>query len=293
MKQEWEGDVVYGVAPVLAALQSNRRTIHTLYVQEGLQNVESERGSGSGGGSGGKERRKEGGAVPKAMSLAQQCGGQVRTASKHDLNMMCNNRPHQGMVLDASALDFEALTHMPIASAIASAENDDNSAPPVWLCLDEVTDPQNFGAALRSAFFLGAAGVVTCRRNSSPLTGVVSKASAGAMEAMTVYSCRSMPQFLGDARERGWTVVGAAVQADAVSCNEYTPRGPTLLVMGNEGHGLRTTVRQQCDGFLRIDRVSSSSSFGGGGMVVDSLNVSVATGILLHQLLLGSRVVVT
>ena len=63
-------------------------------------------------------------------------------------------------------------------------------APPLWLCLDEVADPQNFGAALRCAHFLGAAGVLTCHRNSAPLSGVVSKASAGAMELMSVHSCR-------------------------------------------------------------------------------------------------------
>lgn len=71
---------------------------------------------------------------------------------------------------------------------------------------------QNFGAALRSAFFLGASGVLTCRRNSAPLSAVVSKASAGAMELMPVHSCRSLPQTLGEARERGWAIVGASQQ---------------------------------------------------------------------------------
>ena len=156
---------------------------------------------------------------------------------------------------------------------------------------------QNFGAALRSAFFLGAAGVLTCRRNSAPLSAVVSKASSGALELMPVHSCRSLPQTLADARLRGWSVVGAAAQSDAISCSQYKPSGPTILVMGNEGYGLRTTVRNQCDVMLRID--GSGSSFGssiGGGVggsvermrkmaeLVDSLNVSVATGILMHQL---------
>lgn len=158
---------------------------------------------------------------------------------------------------------------------------------------------QNFGAALRSAFFLGASGVITCRRNSSPLSAAVSKASAGAMEIMAVHACRSLPQTLADARQRGWCVIGAAAEPDAVSCYDYRPSKPTILVMGNEGYGVRPTVRRLCDAMLRIDSGPDAGSvYGMGGIglgvgggakqakhVVDSLNVSVATGILLHQLL--------
>lgn len=120
------------------------------------------------------------------------------------------------------------------------------------------------------------------------------------MELMPIHSCRSLPQTLAAARERGWTVVGAAAQSDAISASQYTPKGPTILVMGNEGYGLRTTVRQQCDAMLRIDgrtRGATGAAMGLGGIggaeekaqrlahMVDSLNVSVATGILMHQLL--------
>ena len=117
---------------------------------------------------------------------------------------------------------------------------------------------------------------------------------------MPVHSCRSLPQTLAAAKERGWTIVGAAAQSDALPCSEYVPKGPTILVMGNEGYGLRTTVRQQCDDMLRIDGRGGSAvgavmglgGIGGAGEkaqklaeIVDSLNVSVATGILMHQLL--------
>jgi 21S rRNA (GM2251-2'-O)-methyltransferase len=274
----------------LAALEAGRRTIHTLYVQEGVD----------------ESKRKDKGAVSTAMEKAKQLGAIVKTASKHDLNMVSDNRPHQGLILDATALDFEHLDAMPAAKDVWDSEEqsqDGTKQPPVWLCLDEVVDPQNFGAALRSAFFLGATGVLTCKRNSAPLSPVVSKASAGALELMPVHSCRNLPQTLADAKLKGWTVLGAAAQSDAISCATYKLQGPTILVMGNEGYGLRTTVRQQCDAMLRIDGAGGSdggaSSVAAMGLgigvgeermkklsgLVDSLNVSVATGILMHQLL--------
>jgi len=290
IKDLWQADVVFGVSPVLAALEAGRRTIHTLYVQEGVD----------------ESKRKDKGAVASAMERAKQLGAIVKTASKHDLNMVSENRPHQGLILDSTALDFEQLDAMPAAKDVWDSEEIDENEetrkqPPVWLCLDEVVDPQNFGAALRSAFFLGATGVLTCKRNSAPLSPVVSKASAGALELMPVHSCRNLPQTLADAKVKGWTVLGAAAQSDAISCATYKLQGPTILVMGNEGYGLRTTVRQQCDAMLRIDGAGGESGGSVAAMglgigvgeermkkltgLVESLNVSVATGILMHQLL--------
>jgi 21S rRNA (GM2251-2'-O)-methyltransferase len=75
------------------------------------------------------------------------------------------------------------------------------------LALDEVWDPQNFGALLRSSFFLKCDGVVTCAKNSAPLSPAVSKASAGAMELMTIYSVDNMMKFLDNSRENGWQVI--------------------------------------------------------------------------------------
>lgn len=157
---------------------------------------------------------------------------------------------------------------------------------------------QNFGAALRSAFFLGASGVLTCRRNSSPLSAVVSKASAGAMELAPVHSCRSLPQTLEDARSKGWLILGAAAEEGAVACSEFVLEKPTVLVLGNEGYGLRTTVKRQCDTLLRIEGgegsgMAARQGVGAGAsnksQLVDSLNVSVATGILIHSLVTSRK----
>ena len=124
---------------------------------------------------------------------------------------------------------------------------------------------QNFGAACRSAYFLGAAGVVTCTRNSAALTGVVSKASAGSLEVfsrqsclslsgaqwhcsessllqvMPVHSARNLPATLQAAQNAGWQVLGAAADPGAIACGEAYLIGPTIIVVGSEGFGLRYT----------------------------------------------------
>ena len=123
---------------------------------------------------------------------------------------------------------------------------------------------------------------------------MVSKASSGALEKMTVYSCRSLPTTLVDAKSKGWDVVAASGEADSTPCQEFELTAPTLLVMGSEGYGLRKTVRNACSRSIRVDRGmdrSRTSSYlaAPGMMDVESLNVSVATGILLHTLLHSKR----
>jgi 21S rRNA (GM2251-2'-O)-methyltransferase len=258
--ESWKGDVVYGSSPVLAALDANRRTIHALYVQEGIQ----------------ESKKKELPAIRQALSKSDRTGIPIIEVSKHDLNMLTNNRPHQGIALDASHLSCEKLDVMPLIDAQARNQS------AVWLCLDEITDPQNLGAVIRTAYFLGANGILICSKNSAPLSGVVSKASSGALEKTTIYSCRSLPTTLLDAKVKGWDVVAASGDDGSVACQEFDLGGPTILVMGSEGFGLRKTVRAACTRSIKVDRGNSSL---GGLMDVDSLNVSVATGILLHSLL--------
>ncbi|KAL3133142.1 hypothetical protein ABBQ38_007036 [Trebouxia sp. C0009 RCD-2024] len=260
LQDNWKGDAVYGVSPVLAALKFSRRTLYSLHVQEGLKPA----------------KKKDQTAVARAVQAAKAAGADVCSTSKHDLNIISGNRPHQGLVLDCSPLSFVPIDRLEDANQSPG----DLTKPPLWLVLDEVMDPQNFGAALRSAHFLGASGVLTCHRNSAPLSPVVSKASAGAMEAMPVHSAQNLPRTLAAAAAAGWQVIGATSDPTSMNCLDVSMTQPTLLVLGNEGVGLRTTVRNVCQALVKIDtgHVTDPDS-------VDSLNVSVATGILLHQLL--------
>lgn len=257
LQDSWRGDAIYGVSPVLAALKFSRRTLYSLHIQEGLKPA----------------KRKDQTAVAKAVQAAKLAGAEICSTSKHDLNIISGYRPHQGLVLDCSPLSFVPIDRLEDGHSLK-----DLTKPPLWLVLDEVMDPQNFGAALRSAYFLGASGVLTCSRNSAPLSPVVSKASAGAMEAMPVHSAQNLPRTLASAAASGWQVVGATSDPSSLNCLDVTVRQPTLLVLGNEGVGLRTTVRNVCQTFVKVDTGHVSDN-------VDSLNVSVATGILLHQFL--------
>lgn len=222
--------------------------------------------------------------------------------------------PIQGFVLRCRSLDFEPLSRIPYPDGDASSAE---SSPIVWLVLDEVVDPQNFGALLRSAYFLGSSspdlsqiGVLVCAKNSSPASPSVSAASAGALELMKIYSTGNLPRTLNTAVEDGWRVIGAAAEPLVLGSNSddgiipctnlmdlaLNKNEPTILVLGSEGHGLRNLVARACTEFVRIPS-GASLGFGIGTdeqnekddsvAGVDSLNVSVTGGILLWTMVKG------
>ncbi|KAG2498492.1 hypothetical protein HYH03_003744 [Edaphochlamys debaryana] len=288
LRDSFTGEALYGVFPVLAALRAGRRKVHKAFLQEGID----------------LNKRKDAGLLRQVESLCRDAGVEVVKAPRHELNLMSGDRPHQGLVLDVSPLDWMHLDEFPTAAeAMAAARAAGAAGPPVWLALDEVVDPQNLGAVVRSAYCLGATGVLACSRNCAPLSAVVSKASAGALEALPLHNAHSLPRTLLDARDsKGWAVLGAAAGSGSVPVGAAGVRGPTILVLGSEGFGLRTNVRRACSGLVRVDMAAATRGGGGGGGggisggaaganesalrgLVDSLNVSVAAGILLHSLI--------
>ncbi|XWS17334.1 hypothetical protein CRYUN_Cryun33cG0058500 [Craigia yunnanensis] len=279
------GEGVYGMGPVLAALLAGRREFYALYVQEGLDLSSNNR----------KKKDKKG--FEKVFRMAEKLGLNVKEVSKHDLNMIVDNHPHQGLVLDASPLEMVKIKELdPV-----SIEEEKGS---LCVALDEVTDPQNLGAIIRSAYFFGASGLVLCAKNSAPLSGVVSKASAGSLELMELRYCKNMMLFLVSSAENGWRVLGVSVSSKAVPLNEVLPGVPTILVLGSEGTGLRPLVERSCTRLVKIpgnipvdiaarevdDMEPTEVDSGCSGeefrsfLAVESLNVSVAAGVLLHHL---------
>ena len=136
---------------------------------------------------------------------------------------------------------------------------------------------------------------MVCAKNSAPASPVVSAASAGALEVCQVYSTSNLPRTLNTAKEDGWRILGAAASApdgmDAI-CEELQSvetkdAPPTILVLGSEGHGLRTLVSRACTGFVRIPGTASDQAQeeDGTNAGVDSLNVSVTGGIMLWHFL--------
>jgi 21S rRNA (GM2251-2'-O)-methyltransferase len=248
------------------------------------------------------------------QSLARDRGVPILAVDKGILNTLSSNRPHQGHVLRCGPLwkdnnDY-FLTQL-------SIQPTDITYKPFWLVLDEVMDPQNLGALLRSVYFLSdTVGVLLCAKNSAPLSPTVSAASAGALERLIhrdndgrenrLYRTSNLPRLLSLANAQGCRIVGASSSVPKymdvplynlqhlprleVSASGETP--PTLLVLGSEGHGLRTLVAQACTELVRIPGGSGTKDgptdkdadddTGGG---VDSLNVSVTGGILLWHFL--------
>lgn len=143
-------------------------------------------------------------------------------------------------------------------------------------------DPQNFGALLRTSYFLGIDKVVVSAKNSAPLSATVSKASSGALELMEVHSTDNMMKFLDGSKANGWQVVGTALSNNAVTIDQLPIQKPIVLVLGNEGHGVRTNVIRRCDNLVKIAKHTYDDVETDG---VDSLNVSVTGGILMHYLL--------
>ncbi|KAJ7973783.1 rRNA methyltransferase [Quillaja saponaria] len=277
------GEGIYGVGPVLAALSAGRREFYALYVQEGLDLSSNNR----------KKKDKKG--FEKVLKMAEKVGLSIKEASKHDLNMVVDNRPHQGLVLDASPLEMVRVKELDPVSV-------DEAKDCLWVALDEVTDPQNLGAIIRSAYYFGVSGVVLCAKNSAPLSGVVSKASAGSLELMELRYCKNMMQFLVSSSQNGWRVVGGSVSSKSIPLDEVSPGPPTILVLGSEGTGLRPLVERSCTQLVRIlgnipvDVTASEFDDEGAGinggssgkdfqsfLAVESLNVSVAAGVLLHH----------
>ncbi|RXN17528.1 rRNA methyltransferase mitochondrial [Labeo rohita] len=251
-------EIVFGVAPCLLALTQSRRKLSRLFVKN----------------SEGPQRD----VILMVCQEAVKQGVQIQRVSKQTLDKMCGGKVHQGLCLQASPLGF--ITE---EKTITSHEVKNRRA--LWLVLDGVQDPMNLGAILRSAYFLGVDRIASSIHNSCPLTPTVSKASAGVMEVMEVFGYSNLRDMIKVKAEEGWQIVGTVgleecrPESIVMPCSDFKMSRPTLLLMGGEGDGLSPELRQMCDVLLTI---FPRRNLHPG---VESLNVSVATGILLHSLL--------
>jgi 23S rRNA (guanosine2251-2'-O)-methyltransferase len=147
-----------------------------------------------------------------------------------------------------------------------------NNEGALLVALDQVQDPRNLGAVCRSAEFAGAAGVVIPERRSAAVTPVVCKASAGAVEHVEVAHVRNLADWLADAKQAGFWIWGADAEAKQAPW-QADLTGPTVLVLGGEGKGLRPRVAAACDGLIALPQHGQ----------IESLNVSAAASSLLTE----------
>jgi 23S rRNA (guanosine2251-2'-O)-methyltransferase len=146
------------------------------------------------------------------------------------------------------------------------------------ILLDQLTDPRNYGAIIRSAEVLGAHGVVTEARRSAPLSPVVAKAAAGATSHLPLVQVTNLPRYIAELKERNVWVYGADGSAERAPWDIDWVRD-AALVIGSEGSGLRRLVRETCDELVRIPMRGR----------IASLNAAVAAGILVHEVVRGRQ----
>ena len=163
-------------------------------------------------------------------------------------------------------------------AGMASLDEIASPAEGVILMLDQVTDPQNVGAILRSAAAFGAKGVVMQDRHAPPLSGALAKAAAGAADVIPVVRATNLSRALEHLAELGWRSVGLSSHAEG-ALHEVLDGAPTVLVLGSEGEGLRRLVAEHCDA---VARIALAEAF-------ESLNVASAAAVALYQARLLAR----
>jgi 23S rRNA (guanosine2251-2'-O)-methyltransferase len=238
-------EILYGRNPVLEALRAGRR-IRRLLLAPGLSS---------------DQRLRE------IVELAAEMGVAEESTARGRLNDVAHTEHHQGV---AAYFDGRQLGNIEVLRRLL--ERPAAKWAPVFLCLDEVQDPQNLGSLSRSAEALGVSAVILPRHRTAPLSAAAAKASAGAIEHLQLIRVVNLVQTLRELQELGVTVVGLDASGDLRS-DQVDLRGAVALVVGAEGVGLRPLTRRHCDYLVSVPM----------GGLVQSLNASVAGALLLYE----------
>lgn len=198
-------------------------------------------------------------------SKARSAGIVVTEADRRKLDAMSQTHAHQGVIALCAVKEYSTIEDM---LAVAAERGE---APFLVLC-DEISDPHNLGAIIRTAECAGAHGVIIPRRRSVGLTAVVGKASAGALEYMPVARVANLVSTIRDLKARGVWVFGTAADGDTTLTGADL-RGPAAIVIGNEGSGMSRLVAESCD--LKVSIPLKGH--------ISSLNASTAAAVLLYE----------
>lgn len=217
------------------------------------------------------ERTRRDRRLADVADLARQGGVKVRQVDRAELDGAAEGANHQGVL---------AWVRVPAARAEQdlTALLDQLQTPPFLLLLDEVQDPHNLGACLRTAEAAGVQAVIAPRDNAVGLTPVVCKVASGAAETLPYIQVTNLARVMDALKERGIWLIGTAGEATA-DLYQADLRGPLGLVLGSESSGLRRLTRERCDALVRLPMLGQ----------VESLNVSVAAGVCLYEALRQRR----
>ncbi|NDO19142.1 23S rRNA (guanosine(2251)-2'-O)-methyltransferase RlmB [Lachnospiraceae bacterium MD329] len=218
-----------------------------------------------------KKGKYEGSIVP-IIKKAKEVGIVLQEVDKAKLDVAAEGGSHQGVIAYVSAYEYSTVRDI----LNAAREKDE---PPFVIICDRITDPHNLGAIIRTANCVGAHGVVIPKRNSVGLNSTVAKASAGAVEYTRVAKVTNIASVIDDLKEEGLWITAADMDGEEMYSIDL--KGAVGLVIGSEGEGVSRLVREKCD-FIATIPMSGD---------INSLNASVAAGILMYEALRQRRAV--
>lgn len=231
---------IYGLIPVLEALRAKKRRIEELILAEGNRPAR----------------------LDELLGYAKRSNISIRHSKRAELDRLANGANHQGVIAIATEISYTNLDDL----------LNNLQTNPLLILLDNVEDPHNLGAIIRTAECSGAAAVVIPEHHSVGVTETVAKASAGAVEYLPVVRVTNLVQTIDELKSRNIWVIGV----EAGCKTNYTGwdfKTPTAIVLGSEGKGIRRLVKEHCDSLVSIPMLGR----------VTSLNVSVAAAVILYE----------
>jgi 23S rRNA (guanosine2251-2'-O)-methyltransferase len=205
--------------------------------------------------------------LSQIRDLANKKRVRLEESSPDALSALAGEARHQGVVAIAGEYPYRDLHGLlDETRAVTNA--------PLLVALDQVTDPHNFGAIVRSVVAFGARGVITTKDRAVPVTPVVVRASAGATEHVAIARVTNLARSLEQLADEGFEIIGLAGEADESLSDVEPATSGRVLVIGSEGRGLRRLTRRACQRVVRIDMTDA----------IGSLNASVAAGVALYAL---------
>lgn len=236
-------EYIYGLHSVTALLTQSAHQAYTLYVQRDITNKK----------------------VKDLVQLAKEQGISVEMLDKNKLDKLTEEGNHQGLAIRVKAKELG--TEAQLFDLLDSLEH-----PPFLLLLDEIQDPHNFGACLRSAAGAGVDAVIITKARTVQLTPIVRKVASGAAEVLPIFAVTNLSRCMRELQQKGVWLMGASAH-ESKSIYDTDLKGPLGIVMGNEGNGLRRLTAEHCDVLINIPMTGA----------VESLNVSVATAVCLFE----------
>jgi len=203
--------------------------------------------------------------LKRIVDDARELGIKLHARDAAQLDKLCGGERHQGVVAFYRAPEAKSERDLPALIDAAGSAG-------LFLVLDEITDPHNFGACLRSALAAGVTAVIVAKDRAAPLNATVRRSSAGAADRIPIVRATNLARAMDVLKEAGVWISGLDGEATQ-SIHQTDFRGACALVMGAEGEGMRRLTRERCDYLVRIPMPGE----------IESLNVSVATGVALFE----------